>query len=66
MDATSHYKVVGVPFKGGKLFGVALDLLLVWTKGKKKVFSTQEKPSHVQNPKVNQLFLSSLQVPPRL
>lgn len=33
-----------IPFKGGNLFGEALEPMLIETKGKKKVLPTTERP----------------------
>lgn len=45
MDIASGYKVVVLPFQGNKLFGEALDSLLVKTKGKCKMLPPKYRRS---------------------
>ncbi|KAJ6658850.1 hypothetical protein lerEdw1_019773 [Lerista edwardsae] len=56
MDATSQAKVVGIPFKGDKLFGEDLVPLLVETKGKKQALPTRERSIKPQPKQTSKFF----------
>lgn len=51
-DAGSASRLVGVPFKGEKLFGETLEPLLMENKDKQKVLVSNKK----EPPKKNQFF----------
>ncbi|KAJ6653623.1 hypothetical protein lerEdw1_009057 [Lerista edwardsae] len=56
VDAASQSRVIGLPFKGEKLFGEALVPLLVESKGKKGVLPSREKSSRTQSRSSPQFF----------
>lgn len=59
MDAAAQSKVVSIPFKGEKLFGEVLELLLVETKRKKKALPMQEKTTRPQSSQSGRPFCSN-------